>query len=63
MLLAVGLVAGLALGLIVMGFLSVAAYRKGWDDAVGRRPQWRAELLARREAARHLLTAPVLRAS
>jgi hypothetical protein len=53
----VGLVLGLALGLIIIGFLAVAAYERGYDEAVGKRKQWRAELVARRTAAARALTA------
>ena len=46
-----GFVIGLSLGMIVIGFLAVAAYQKGFDEAVGKRRIWRAELVARRTAA------------
>ena len=51
MLFAFGLVAGLALGLIVVGFLAIAAYDRGFRDATYRRKEWRAELVARQDAA------------
>jgi hypothetical protein len=57
-----GFVIGLALGLIVIGFLAVAAYQKGYEEAVGKRKTWRAELVARRVAAR-ATTATLKRAS
>lgn len=47
-----GLMVGLALGLIVIGFLAIAAYQRGYEDAFGRRRQWRAELVARQAAVR-----------
>lgn len=47
-----GLMVGLALGLIVIGFLAIAAYQRGYEDAFGRRKQWRAELVARQAAVR-----------
>jgi hypothetical protein len=47
-----GLMVGLALGLIVIGFLAIAAYQRGYEDAFGRRKQWRAELVARQTAVR-----------
>lgn len=50
--LALAFVLGLALGLIIIGFLAVAAYQRGYEDAFGRRKQWRAELVARQTAAR-----------
>lgn len=56
-----GLVVGLALGLIVIGFLAIAAYERGYDEAVGKRKEWRAELVARRTAAARMLTAVAAR--
>ena len=56
---AAGLIIGLALGLIVIGFLAIAAYQKGYEEAIGKRKVWRAELVARRAAARASL--PVLK--
>lgn len=47
-----GVMIGLALGLIVIGFLAIAAYQRGYDDAIGRRKEWRAELVARQAAVR-----------
>lgn len=49
---AVGLILGLALGLVIVGFLAIAAYERGFDEAAGHRKVWRAELVARRAAAR-----------
>lgn len=49
---AFGLMTGLALGLIVTGFLAIAAYQRGHADAQGRRKHWRAEIVARQAAAR-----------
>jgi hypothetical protein len=49
---ALGLMIGLALGLIVIGFLAIAAYQRGYEDAIGRRKHWRAELVARQAAVR-----------
>ena len=56
---AAGLIIGLALGLIIIGFLAIAAYQKGYEEAIGKRRMWRAELVARRTAARGSL--PVLK--
>lgn len=56
---ATGLVIGLALGLIVIGFLAIAAYERGFDEAVGKRKHWRAELVARRVAAQRTLVAAI----
>lgn len=47
-----GLMLGLALGMIIVGFLAVAAYQRGYEDAFGRRKHWRAELVARQAAVR-----------
>jgi TRAP-type C4-dicarboxylate transport system permease large subunit len=59
-----GFVAGLALGLIVIGFLAIAAYERGVDEATAKRKYWRAELVARRAAAARTLAAlPARRAS
>jgi predicted membrane chloride channel (bestrophin family) len=59
-----GLIVGLALGLIVIGFLAIAAYERGYDEAIGKRKQWRAELVARRAAAQRVLAAfPARKAS
>ena len=57
-----GMALGLALGLVVMGFTAVAAYRRGFELAEGRRPQWRAELVARRAALRNAAAAPLRKA-
>ncbi len=47
-----GIVAGLALGVVTVGFLAIAAYERGAADAAGQRKEWRAELVARRAAVR-----------
>ena len=61
---ATGIVVGLALGLIVVGFLAIAAYERGFDEAIGRRKHWRAELVARRTAAvRTIAAIPTRKAS
>jgi hypothetical protein len=49
---AAGLIVGLALGLVIVGFLAIAAYDRGFDEAAGKRKVWRAELVARRAAVR-----------
>lgn len=56
---AAGLVVGLALGLVTVGFLAIAAYQRGYAEAAGQRKQWRAELVARRAAVRLSSSAPV----
>jgi hypothetical protein len=48
---ALGMMVGTALGIIVIGFLSVRAYGQGYDEALDRRKAWRGELMARQAAA------------
>lgn len=48
---AAGLMAGIALGVLIVGFLAVGAYNRGHDDAFFRRKDWRAELVARQTVA------------
>jgi hypothetical protein len=48
LLFAVGLIVGLALGMVIVGLLAVGAYDHGFLDALERRQPWRAELKARR---------------
>lgn len=48
---ATGLMAGIALGVLIVGFLAVGAYNRGYDDALFRRKDWRAELVARQTVA------------
>jgi len=43
----VGLLIGVAFGLIIVGFLAVGAYERGFNEALERRKAWRAELVAR----------------
>ena len=52
----VGLVIGIAFGLIVVGFLAVGAYDRGYNEALHRKKAWRAELVARQAAAHRVLT-------
>ena len=54
---AVGLMLGVALGVIIVGFLAVGAYDRGFNEALHRRRVWRAELVARQAAAHRVLTA------
>jgi hypothetical protein len=58
-----GLVLGLALGLIVIGFLAIAAYQRGIEEATGKRKVWRAELVARRAAVRAMPAVTLKKAS
>jgi hypothetical protein len=46
-----GLMVGVALGLVVVGFLAIRAYDRGYDEALERRQAWRGELQARRVVA------------
>jgi len=50
--------AGVALGMIIVGFLAIGAYDRGYTDALERRKAWRGELIARQVvAARTFVTA------
>src|SRR5438067_1122606 len=44
---AIGLMAGVAIGMIIVGFLAIGAYDRGFTDALQRRKAWRTELVAR----------------
>lgn len=52
----VGLLAGVALGVIVIGFLAVGAYDRGFNEALLRRKAWRTELVARQVAAQRVIS-------
>ena len=54
---AVGIVIGIAFGVIIVGFLAVGAYDRGFNEALHRKKAWRAELVARQAAAHRVLTA------
>jgi hypothetical protein len=58
-----GAIAGVALGMIVIGFLAVDAYDRGYEDAMRRRKVWQAELVARRAARAEPLAPTARRAS
>jgi len=61
---ALGIMAGVALGVLVVGFLAVGAYNKGFSDAMERRKAWRTELVARQNVSLRAMQAqPVKRAS
>ena len=51
----VGLVIGLAFGVVIVGFLAVGAYDRGFNEALLRRKAWRAELVARQAVAHRML--------
>jgi hypothetical protein len=44
------LMAGMALGMILMGFLAVGMYQRGYEAGSAGRRAWRTELAARRTA-------------
>ena len=48
------LLAGLALGMILMGFLAIGTYQRGYEEGYFRRKPWRGELAARRQALRNV---------
>ena len=60
---ALGLVAGLALGVLVVGFLAMRAYDRGVADALGRRKYWRTELVHRQAVAAGTLQQAARKAS
>ena len=60
---ALGMMAGTALGIVVIGFLAVRAYDHGYDEALDRRKAWRGELMARRSAAARAYSASLKKAS
>ena len=47
LLFAIGIMVGLALGMIIVGFLAIGAYDRGYSEALQRRKAWRTELVAR----------------
>ncbi|TME65470.1 MAG: hypothetical protein E6I51_00255 [Chloroflexi bacterium] len=44
---AIGLMAGVAIGMIIVGFLAIGAYDRGFAAALERRKAWKTELVAR----------------
>lgn len=54
------LLAGVAIGMILMVFLAIGTYQRGYDEGYFRRRPWRSELAARRQA---LVNAYVRRAA
>ncbi|TMG53952.1 MAG: hypothetical protein E6H84_10125 [Chloroflexi bacterium] len=54
---AIGLMAGVAIGMIIVGFLAIGAYDRGYTDALERRKAWRTELVARTVIGTRALTA------
>ena len=60
---ALGMMLGVALGIIVVGFLAVRSYGHGYDEALERRKAWRGELVARQAVAVRSQRASLKRAS
>jgi hypothetical protein len=51
----VGVLVGVALGVVIVGFLAIGAYDRGFSAAMERRKAWRGELVARQVVARRAL--------
>lgn len=51
----VGVIVGVALGVVIVGFLAIGAYDRGFTSAMERRKAWRGELVARQVVARRAL--------
>jgi hypothetical protein len=51
----IGLIVGIAFGMVVVGFLAVGSYQRGFNQALERRKEWRGELIARQVVARRVL--------
>jgi len=60
---ALGMMVGTALGIIVVGFLAVRSYGRGYDEALERRKAWRGELVARQQVVVRSQRASLKRAS
>ena len=45
------LIAGIAIGVLLAGFVALGAYRRGYADGRLRRKEWRAEIVARQAAS------------
>jgi hypothetical protein len=52
----VGIMIGVAFGVVVVGFLAVGAYDRGFNEALHRKKAWRTELVARQTAAQRVMT-------
>ena len=52
----IGIMIGVAFGVIVVGFLAVGAYERGFNEAIQRKQAWRTELVARQAAAHRVMT-------
>ena len=60
---ALGMVLGTALGIVVVGFLAVRSYDRGYTEALDRRKAWRGELVARQAVSIRAHTSSLKRAS
>ncbi len=58
-----GAIAGISAGVLIVGFLALGAYNRGYSDAIFRRKDWRAELTVRQTVASRALQPAVRRAS
>lgn len=52
----VGLVIGVAFGMIIIGFLAIGAYERGFDEALQRGKAWRTKPVPRQPVAHRVLT-------
>ena len=52
----IGLVIGVAFGVVVVGVLAVGSYDRGLGEALHRRKAWRTELVARQAAAQRIMS-------
>lgn len=60
---ALGIVLGIGVGIVVVGFLAVRSYDHGYTEALDRRKAWRGELVARQTAAMRTHSSSLKRAS
>ena len=58
-----GAIAGTSAGVLIVGFLALGAYNRGYDDALFRRKDWRAELVARQAVSSRVLQPATRKAS
>ena len=59
----IAFIGGIAIGMLAVGFLAVGAYDRGFADALYRRKDWRAELVARQTVADRTLRPAARKAS
>ncbi len=58
-----GSIAGVSAGVLIVGFLALGAYNRGYSDALYRRKDWRAELVARQAVPSRVLQPAARKAS